>query len=95
MRCSTWSRPPEWWRPSPAGGISGFDDPKVPANLMQVEVPVVSLKTCQQAYGDRGGVIDIARSAPANERGARIPAAATAEGRSWCAPPTEDTRRSA
>jgi secreted trypsin-like serine protease len=39
-------------------GHLGFDDPKVPANLMQVEVPVVSLETCQQAYGNRGGVID-------------------------------------
>ena len=39
-------------------GHLGFDDPKVPANLMQVEVPVVSLETCRQAYGNRGGVID-------------------------------------
>jgi secreted trypsin-like serine protease len=35
-----------------------FDDPKAPANLMQVQIPVVSLATCKQAYGDRGGVID-------------------------------------
>jgi secreted trypsin-like serine protease len=39
-------------------GHLGFDDPKVPANLMQVEIPVVSLETCKQAYGNRGGVID-------------------------------------
>jgi secreted trypsin-like serine protease len=39
-------------------GRLAFDDPNAPANLMQVEVPVVALETCKQAYGNRGGVID-------------------------------------
>jgi secreted trypsin-like serine protease len=34
------------------------DDPKSPASLMQVDIPVVSLETCKQAYNNRGGVID-------------------------------------
>jgi secreted trypsin-like serine protease len=39
-------------------GHLGFDDPKVPANLMQVEIPLVSVESCNQAYANRGGVID-------------------------------------
>src|SRR5271165_1062421 len=39
-------------------GHLGFDDPRAPTNLMQVEIPLVSLPTCKQAYADRGGVID-------------------------------------
>jgi hypothetical protein len=39
-------------------GHLGFNDPKVPTSLMQVEVPLVSLSACQRAYGGRGGLID-------------------------------------
>jgi secreted trypsin-like serine protease len=45
------------------GTITGWghlasNDPRVPANLMQAEVPIVPLPACKQAYQSGGGVID-------------------------------------
>ncbi len=39
-------------------GRLGFDDPKVPASLMQVSLPLVSLEACKQAYARSAAVID-------------------------------------
>jgi hypothetical protein len=39
-------------------GHLSYDDPKVPASLMQVAVPIVSIDTCKQVYARSGGVID-------------------------------------
>jgi secreted trypsin-like serine protease len=39
-------------------GNLGFNDPRIPSTLMQVELPLVSLQTCQEAYKGRGDNID-------------------------------------
>ena len=52
-------------------GHLGFNDPRVPANLMQVDLPVVPLDVCKQAYNNRGGVIDERTLCAGNKEGGR------------------------
>jgi secreted trypsin-like serine protease len=52
-------------------GHLGFNDPRVPVNLMQVEIPVVSQETCKQSYRDRGGVIDRRNICAGDKEGGR------------------------